>query len=269
MGETLNKLDSYLDKLDEYRNKLDEYHNKMGERNNRSVGRGLPYQDDLRDIEYKCPHHLDWDEYAYIFNQLVPVKPQLVIIPENGEQVSRAVRWANKAGLHVQARSGGHSYASHSLGGKDGSVVMDLRKLTNIALDERSGIVRVGGGVRLGNIARFLWGEHGEIRRAVAHGSCPTVGIGGQFTHGGYGVTSRSWGLAMDHIVAMDVVMADGQILGASASENEDLFMVRCLRIFLFHDGIGASELTYESRQCVERQTHLGSLSISTFARTK
>ncbi|KAK5625468.1 hypothetical protein RRF57_001184 [Xylaria bambusicola] len=174
----------------------------------------------LQGLETKTPLDPDWELYSSTYNRRVPVIPKIVILPATTEQVSQAVCWAAACGLKVQARSGGHSYASHSSGGVDGSVVIDLRKLQNIELGQ-DGIVRVGGGVRLGNLDRVIW----KGGRAIAHGTCPTVGIGGHFTHGGFGVTSRAWGLSMDQILRLDVVMADGQIVQASEMENNDLFM--------------------------------------------
>lgn len=52
----------------------------------------------------------------------------------------------------------------------------------------------------------------------------PGVGIGGHATHGGYSHTSRSWGLAMDAIVALDVVLANGTLVHASASSSPSLY---------------------------------------------
>ncbi|KAI1117714.1 Glucooligosaccharide oxidase [Nemania sp. NC0429] len=183
-----------------------------------SISRSLT----LRGIEVKTPLDPDWDLYSSTYNARVPVKPEVVVLPETTEQVSQAVSCAAEYNLKVQARSGGHSYASHSNGGVDGSVVIDLRKLQDISLGA-DGVVRVGGGVRLGKLASAIFKQGG---RALAHGTCPAVGIGGHFTHGGFGLPSRAWGLAMDQIAAMDVVIADGRVIKASESENQDVFSV-------------------------------------------
>ncbi|KAI1751040.1 Glucooligosaccharide oxidase [Xylaria castorea] len=171
-------------------------------------------------IEFKTPLDPDWILYSTTYNSRVPAIPKFVILPANIDQVSYAVFCANVYDLKVQARSGGHSYASHSSGGVDGSLVVDLRKLQNIDLCG-SDIVRAGSGVRLGDLATsiFTFGE-----AAIAHGTCPSVGIGGHFTHGGFGMQSRAWGLAMDHIVGLDVVMADGEVVRASDSDNTHIF---------------------------------------------
>ncbi|TGJ83717.1 hypothetical protein E0Z10_g5036 [Xylaria hypoxylon] len=175
---------------------------------------------ELQGVEIKTHLDPDWESYSSTYNLRVPVIPKIVILPATAEQVSQAIRWAAVHGLKVQARSGGHSYASHSNGGVDGSVVVDLRKLQDVELSQ-DGIIRVGGGVRLGNLAcAILRGG-----RALAHGTCLNVGIGGHFTHGGFGFTSRAWGLSMDQIVRLDVVMADGQVVRALESENKDLYL--------------------------------------------
>lgn len=61
-------------------------------------------------------------------------------------------------------------------------------------------------------------------KRALPHGTCPGVGVGGHATHGGYGYSSRKWGVTLDHIVGLDVVLADGSQIHASNSENQDIF---------------------------------------------
>lgn len=176
-------------------------------------------------INFVTPSNPFWNLYSKTYNSRVPVIPDIVTVPATIEQVSQAVRCAASHGLKVQARSGGHSYASHSNGGVDGSAVVDLRELQSIRISE-PGIVVVGGGVRLGNLAIAIF-NMGNL--ALAHGTCPAVGIGGHFTHGGFGMQSRAWGLAMDQIVALDVVMANGKVVSASKSANEDIFEVRLL----------------------------------------
>ena len=79
----------------------------------------------------------------------------------------------------------------------------------------------MGSGVRLGNLALAIYNQG---QRALPHGSCPGVGVGGHFTHGGYGYSSRTWGLALDTIVAMDVVLANGSNVHTTSSQYTDIF---------------------------------------------
>ena len=61
-------------------------------------------------------------------------------------------------------------------------------------------------------------------KRAMAHGTCPYVGIGGHAGQGGFGLPSRSWGLLTDQVQSLEIVTADGQIRTASPTQNADLF---------------------------------------------
>lgn len=100
-------------------------------------------------------------------------------------------------------------------------MMIDLQGMHDINVDTATNIAKVGGGVRLGNLAQ---GIYDQGKRALPHGTCPGVGIGGHFTHGGYGHTSRHWGLALDTIVGLDVVIADGTLVHASSTEYPELF---------------------------------------------
>ena len=101
-------------------------------------------------------------------------------------------------------------------------MVVDLENLQTINVGV-NGIATVGAGVRLGNLALGLYNQ---AKRALPHGTCPGVGIGGHFTHGGYGYDSRKWGLALDTIVALDVVLANGSFVHATAKTYPKLYYV-------------------------------------------
>jgi FAD/FMN-containing dehydrogenase len=164
----------------------------------------------------------NWNEYFKTYNIRLQYDPAVITIPETTRQVAESVICAYANGIKVQAKSGGHSYSSTSSGGKDGSMVIDLRHFQNVTVNEVTGVAAVGSGARLGNMALAL----NDKGRALAHGTCAGVGVGGHFTLGGYGYTSRAWGMALDQIVGLDVVMADGEIVYASPEENKDLYFV-------------------------------------------
>lgn len=174
-----------------------------------------------KNVPYKMTSDGDYAELVEPYNLARAFKPSVVVLPQTQQNVQDAVVCAAQNGIKVQAKSGGHSYASFSSGGKDGSMMISLQPFQKVELDKSTGITKVGGGVRLGNLAD---GIYTQGQKALSHGTCPGVGIGGHFTHGGYGHTSRHWGLAMDSIVAADVVLADGSLIKASATENSDVF---------------------------------------------
>ncbi|OQD81026.1 hypothetical protein PENANT_c030G01884 [Penicillium antarcticum] len=162
-----------------------------------------------------------WLELAKSFTFARLYNPVAITLPTTPQEVSESVSCAASVGIKVQARSGGHSYASYSTGGKNGSLIVDLRMFNEITVDNKTGVASVGGGVRLGNLDLSLYAQG---KRALSHGTCPDVSIGGHFTHGGYGYVSRAWGLATDTIIALDVILADGSFIHATASSYPDIY---------------------------------------------
>ncbi|KAH9997457.1 hypothetical protein F4779DRAFT_179250 [Xylariaceae sp. FL0662B] len=171
-------------------------------------------------VSIRVASDADWNTFSTTYNLRLPVKPAVVVVPITIQHISDAVICAAENSIKVQARSGGHSYASFSNGGTDGAMVIDLKEFQDIQFVSNN-IVRVGGGVRLGNLAVAIYNQ---AKQALSHGTCARVGVGGHFTHGGYGLSSRAWGLAMDQIIGLDVVMADGGYVHATETENADLY---------------------------------------------
>ncbi len=118
----------------------------------------------------------------------------------------------------MRARSGGHSYAGYSTL-KDG-LVLDLRKLSGISVNRRTGIATIGAGAQLLNVYAALANAGGTIPA----GSCPSVGIGGHALGGGMGLAGRAFGLTLDNLVEITIVTADGCVRTASKHTEPDLF---------------------------------------------
>ncbi|KAJ6439007.1 6-hydroxy-D-nicotine oxidase [Purpureocillium lavendulum] len=155
------------------------------------------------------------------YNLDVPVTPIAVFKPLTAEDVSSAVKCAVANNIHVQARSGGHSYANFGLGGQDGELMIDLVYLKDFHMNKASWQASFGAGNRLGDLDKKLR-DNGN--RAIPHGTCPSVGIGGHAMVGGLGPMSRMWGSTLDHVLSVQVVTADGSVKTASPYENSDLF---------------------------------------------
>ncbi|KAF2756538.1 FAD-binding domain-containing protein [Pseudovirgaria hyperparasitica] len=162
-----------------------------------------------------------WASLIEPFNLRLNYTPAAVVTADNPEHVSHGVLCARNCHIKVQAKSGGHSYASFSSGGQNGSLVIDLASLNTVTVNQADGTAIIEGGVRLGNVDDMLYAQG---KRAMSHGTCSNIGIGGHITHGGYGYDSRLWGLALDHLIAMEVVLADGSISTVSPTENEDVY---------------------------------------------
>jgi hypothetical protein len=107
------------------------------------------------------------------------------------------------------------------LGGTDGALVIDLKHFQQFSMDTTTWQATIGAGTPLEDVTAKLNDAGG---RAMAHGVCPQVGIGGHATIGGLGPSSRMWGAALDHIDEVEVVLANSTITTASATQHPDLF---------------------------------------------
>lgn len=105
--------------------------------------------------------------------------------------------------------------------GDDNTIVVDLKHFKQFSMDEESWVATLGAGHLLGDVTKKLLANGG---RAMAHGTCPQVGIGGHATIGGLGPMSRMWGAALDHVQEVTVVLANSSVITASPTQNEDVF---------------------------------------------
>ena len=142
--------------------------------------------------------------------------PARVLRPASVADVRAAVRFAAAAGLPLSVRGGGHSFAG--FGTNDGGVVIDLGRLAGVeVVDKDRHLVRIGGGATWGQVAAAL-APHGL---AISSGDTKSVGVGGLTLTGGIGWKVRKYGLALDQLVAAEVVTADGDVVRA---DSGDLF---------------------------------------------
>ena len=131
--------------------------------------------------------------------------------------VQACIAFARSEGLHLAARSGGHSYAGYST--PDQGLVVDLGAMNGITANA-DGTADVGAGARLGDVYATL----GAKGVCVPGGSCPSVGIGGVTLGGGIGVLTRLHGLTCDSLLSADIVLPDGTLKTVSAEDDEDLY---------------------------------------------
>lgn len=100
-----------------------------------------------------------------------------------------------------------------------------MKNFQQFSMDTSTWNATIGSGTLLDDVTKRLYDAGG---RAIAHGICPQVGSGGHLTIGGFGPASRMWGTALDHVIAVQVVLADSTIVRASATENPDvLFAIK------------------------------------------
>jgi len=145
--------------------------------------------------------------------------PAVVFQPKSAADVAIAVKYVGDKSLTLSIRSGGHSGAG--FGTNDGGAVIDLSLMKKVTIiDKEKHIVRIAGGAVWGDIAQTLHKQG----LGLSSGDTLSVGVGGLTLGAGVGWMVRKYGLAIDSLVAAEVVLADGRIVRASTAENPDLF---------------------------------------------
>lgn len=144
--------------------------------------------------------------------------PAAVVQPTTTAEVVEAVRAAREAQLPVAVRSGGHSYAAHGVG--EGALAIDIRGLGDVVIDPGRLVGRAGGGATAGAYTAAA----AEYGLATGFGDTPTVGIAGLTLGGGIGFLSRRDGLTVDNLLSAEVVLANGSVVTADATQHPELF---------------------------------------------
>jgi len=153
-----------------------------------------------------------------VWNGAVDKHPALIVYCENAHDVAATLAFARDGGHALAVRSGGHNVAGLSV--CEGGVVIDLSRMTRIAVDPARRIAQAGAGLRLGEFDAATQ-AHGL---ATTMGVNSDTGIAGLTLGGGFGKLGRKYGLACDNLLAADVVLADGRQVRASEQEHADLF---------------------------------------------
>ncbi|MFC7491754.1 MULTISPECIES: LLM class flavin-dependent oxidoreductase [unclassified Knoellia] len=146
--------------------------------------------------------------------------PGLVLRPRTVVEVQAAVAVAREhRGLPLGILSAGHGISGRSL--NHGGLVIDVSALDTVeVVDPDSGHVRLGPGARWVDVARTL----APYGLAISSGDYGGVGVGGLATAGGVGWFARSHGLTIDHVTAVEMVLADGRFVRTDAHQEPDLF---------------------------------------------
>jgi FAD/FMN-containing dehydrogenase len=159
-----------------------------------------------------------YDDARRIQSITVDRHPLAIVRAASTRDVAAAVDFARERGLPLAVRSGGHSVAHHSV--IDGAIVVDLSRMKRVIVDPETRTARVQGGATSGDIA----GPAHEHDLALSTGDTASVGIGGLTTGGGIGFMVRKYGLAIDNLIAAEVVTAGGEIIVADEVSHADLF---------------------------------------------
>lgn len=160
----------------------------------------------------------DYDERRAVWNALIDRRPALIVECAGAADVVSCVNFARSHALPVSVRGGGHNIAGSAV--CDSGLMVDFSAMKEIQVNSEARTVRAEPGVTSGELA----GKTQALGLATPGGICSETGIAGVALGGGFGWMTRKHGLALDNILSLEMVTADGELRKVSPSENAELF---------------------------------------------
>ena len=164
------------------------------------------------------PSDAHYEEARKVYNAMIDKRPALIARCKDLNDVIAAVNFGRDNQLAIAIRGGGHN--GPGFGTCDDGLVIDLSLMHAIQVDSSSHTVRVEGGCTWGQVDQATY----EFGQAVPSGILSTTGVGGLTLGGGTGYLSRHYGLTIDNLLELEMVLADGSCVTANSSKNTDLF---------------------------------------------
>src|SRR5215469_13389495 len=143
--------------------------------------------------------------------------PRAVVHCRTVQDVQSAIRAVRDCHLPLSVRGGGHDWAGRAL--CDG-IVIDLSGMDSVVIDPATHPARISGGARASDVVKVA----DPLGLAPVTGSVGTVGMTGLTLGGGYGPLIGRFGLALDNLLAVEVVLADGRVAIARDDSESELF---------------------------------------------
>jgi FAD/FMN-containing dehydrogenase len=168
--------------------------------------------------EVLYPDSEAYDEARRIWNAMIDRRPGLIVRAAAERDVVSAVHFAREHRLSLAVKGGGHNIAGKAL--VDGGIVIDFAGMKRIEVDPAKRVARVQPGATLGDVDRATQ-VHGLV---VPTGVNSTTGIAGLTLGGGFGWTTRKFGLTVDNLLSARIVTAAGNTLTIDRNDNADLF---------------------------------------------
>ena len=164
------------------------------------------------------PADAGYESARKVYNGMIDKRPRLIARCVDVADVIAAVNFGRENGLLTAIRGGGHNGAG--LGTCDDGLAIDLSRMKGIRVDPTAKKVRVEAGC--------VWGDVDHATHAFGMatpcGFISTTGVAGLTLGGGIGYLTRQYGLTIDNLLSVDMVLADGSFVTANSDENPDLF---------------------------------------------
>ena len=164
------------------------------------------------------PGHEAYEEARLVLNAAIDKHPALIVQPKGSVDVKNAVAFARESNMLVAVKCGGHSFSGKST--CDSGMLIDLSTLRGVRVRPKAKIAHVFGGSLLAEMDHDAM-AFGLVTTA---GTVSHTGVGGLTLGGGFGRVGRRFGLALDNVLGVDIVTADGKLLHANAEENPELY---------------------------------------------
>ncbi len=168
--------------------------------------------------ELIAPGDSSYDAARSVYNAMINRRPRLIARCADVADVMAAIKFGREQGLLTAIRGGGHN--AGGLGVCDDGLVIDLSPMDYVHVDSRRRTVLVGAGA----LWRHVDHATHPFGLAVPSGIISTTGVAGLTLGGGIGYLTRRYGLTIDNLLAVEMVLADGRFVTANAKENSDLF---------------------------------------------
>lgn len=149
------------------------------------------------------------------------LKPILIVKPKSESEIKQSILCSRKLGVQVRTMSGGHDYEGLSYLSQSPFIIVDLVNLRSINLNLTDDTAWIQSGATLGEFY-YKIAKTSKIH-AFAAGICPSVGVGGHISGGGFGTIMRKHGLASDNVVDARLMDVNGKILDRKTM-GDDLF---------------------------------------------
>jgi FAD/FMN-containing dehydrogenase len=177
----------------------------------------------LRSLERQLPGHVSrpgkdgYTAATAIWAKPVGRMPRAVVQCRTTEDVQLSIAIARDCGLPLSVRGGGHDWAGRAL---CGGIVIDLSGMNGVSVDADHRSAIISGGARAVDVAAVT----DPLHLAAVTGTCSAVGMTGLTLGGGYGPLIGRFGLALDNLLAAEVVLADGRVVVANHDNEAELF---------------------------------------------
>jgi glycolate oxidase len=139
------------------------------------------------------------------------VMPEIVVLPANVEQVSAVVKAAKRANVPIVPRGSGTGLAGGAVPA-EGGVVLSLARLNRILkIDLQNRIAIVEPGVINADVTKAVVKD--GFFYAPDPSSQAACSIGGNVANNSGGPHTLAYGVTTNHVLGVEVVLDDGQIL--------------------------------------------------------